>query len=66
MSRVEAPEYHGWSLDGVAYHVGHLPGRKSVVLYRFEGTVIHPAAYFRGEDEAQAFLAWLDRFGGAR
>ena len=54
-------DWHGWSVGGRAYHVGRYPTRKSVALYYVDGCVSDVAAYFRSEDEAQAFLAWLDK-----
>ena len=53
-------DWHGWSVDDVAYSVGKHPARKSVALMRSHGGVMEAAAYFRTEEAARAFLAWLD------
>ena len=53
-------EWHGWSVRGMTLHVGPLPGRKGIVLYRCEKATIKPLAYFRNEEQAQACLEVLD------
>lgn len=54
-------KWHGWSIgDSPAIHVGPLPGRKSIVLYQIDGSVLTPLAYFRDEDAAEKGLALLD------
>lgn len=54
-------EWHGWSIgDSPAIHVGPLPGRKSIVLYKVDGSVLTPLAYFRTEEAAAVALSLLD------
>ena len=53
-------DWHGYEVDGVAYHVGKHPARKSVALMRSADGVLEAAGYFRTEEHAEAFLAWLD------
>lgn len=49
-------DWHGWRIGGMCLHVGPLPGRKSVCLYRLDGTTIKPLAYFADEERAYAAL----------
>lgn len=56
---------HGYKLllvDGrvLEYHVGDLPGRKRPALYRQDGGMLTPVAYFSGTDEAKRFLYFLE------
>ena len=56
---------HGYKLlldDGriLEYHVGDLPGRKRPALYRQDGAMLTPVAYFRDTDEAKRFLYFLE------
>lgn len=47
-------------VDGIAYCVAVLPGRKRVSLFRQRGnTVIDPAASFTDSVEAEMFREWL-------
>lgn len=54
------PKWHGWTVAGMTLHVGPLPGRKSIVMYRCDQSAIEPLAYFRSEEQAQACLEVLD------
>ncbi len=54
-------DWHGWSVEGCAVHVGPLPGRKSICLYTVEGSVLRTLAFFRDEEDAQRALTALDR-----
>jgi hypothetical protein len=49
-------DWHGWRIKGMCLHVGPLPGRKSICLYRLDGSTIKPLAYFPSEDQAYAAL----------
>lgn len=60
----EQIEWHGWSKRGMTMHVGPLPGRKSICLYRLDGSVIRPLAYFPDEDKARECLRFLDALAG--
>jgi hypothetical protein len=66
------PRWAGWrrqppSTDdspyqGVAVHVGPIPGRKRIALYTMDytnGNVMHVHAYFRSVEEGQKFLRYL-------
>ena len=54
-------DWHGWKrADGPALHIGELPGRKSVVLYKIDGSVLTPLAYFRSVEGAEDALSILD------
>lgn len=57
-------EWHGWSKDGMTAHVGRLPGRKSVCLYRLDGSVIEPLAYFPDADKARKCMQFIDALAG--
>ena len=57
-------DWHGWRVNGMSLHVGHLPGRKSVCLYRLDSTRIEVLAYFRSEDHARRCLEVLDAMSG--
>jgi hypothetical protein len=59
-------EYHGWTARGRTIHVGPLPGRKSITLYRMDddGSTIDVLAYFRDEDSAWRFLGDMDALLG--
>ena len=41
-------------------HIGTLPGRKSVCLYKHEGSVVRTLAYFRDEADAREAMAIFD------
>jgi hypothetical protein len=65
-SRFSNPPHHdykGFELeptpdDGqLGLHVGHVPGRKSKVLYLMDGSVMWGLAYFRSDIEADRFIA---------
>jgi hypothetical protein len=56
---------HGYRvahIDGrvFEYHVGDLPGRKRPALYRQDGGMLTPVAYFKDTDEAERFLYFLE------
>ncbi len=53
-------DWHGYQRGGVGLHVGHVPGRKQVALYRTVGTTAVVLAYFRTEDAARSMLNVLD------
>ena len=53
-------EWHGWGDGTVAMHIGTLPGRKSVCLYKHEGSVVRTLAYFRDEADAREAMAIFD------
>lgn len=53
-------DWHGWRVRGMALHVGPLPGRKSICLYRLDGSVIDVLAYFKSEQQARKCLEFLD------
>jgi hypothetical protein len=53
-------EWHGWTTAGMTLHVGPLPGRKSICLYRLDESVIRPLAYFPDEAKARECLQFLD------
>jgi hypothetical protein len=58
--------FHGWTRYGRTIHVGPLPGRKSIALYRILGvdSQIDVLGYFRDESAARRFLGDLDRLLG--
>lgn len=59
--RHQMNEWHGWKTEtSAALHIGVLPGRKSVVLYKIDGSVLTPLAYFRDEDGARDALRLFD------
>lgn len=53
-------DWHGYSVNEVSYFVTKHPARKSITLLRQDGSVAQAAAYFRTEEHARMFLAWLD------
>lgn len=60
--------WHGWKMEGDewALHVGELPGRKSVAVYRQRlnaenETEIDVLGYFRDAADAEWFRDWIDR-----
>lgn len=61
---MSTPEWHGWTVAGMTVHVGPLPGRKSICLYRVDRSVIRPLAYFPGQAQAQECLLFLDALAG--
>ena len=44
----------------MAYHIGALPDRKSITLYRVQGCEIKPIAQFRSELDAREFMVFID------
>jgi hypothetical protein len=62
--RVTEVDFHGWSAHGRTIHVGPLPGRKSIVLYRMVGSQIDVLAFFRDESAARRFLRDMDAMLG--
>lgn len=52
-------EFERFSGQGPVIGIGAIPFRKSVTLYTKEGATIHPVAYFRSVEDAEAFLAAL-------
>lgn len=68
-----APEWHGWSRGlssgqktGRALHIGPLPGRKSLVMYVHDGSVVRALAYFRNYQDAALALDVLDEIVGLK
>lgn len=61
-----AIDWHGWRVRGMALHVGPLPGRKSIALYRNDASILTPLAYFKSETAASACLEFLDTLSAAR
>lgn len=63
-------QWHGWAVKGAdgalveGLHVGLVPTRKSVTLYKAEQGAITPLAYFRNEAAAREALRLLDRLVG--
>jgi hypothetical protein len=58
-------DYRGWSGRGRNIHVGPLPGRKAIALYRITGeTTIDVLGYFRTENAAGRFLDEMDAMLG--
>lgn len=58
-------DFHGWSGHGREIHVGPLPGRKAIALYRItSGTTIDVLGYFRTADAARRFLDEMDAMLG--
>jgi hypothetical protein len=54
----------GWSISGHpeqgALHIGPLPERKRIALYKCQGNSFSVLAYFRDETSAKAAAVWLD------
>lgn len=64
---MSANEWWGWYVgDSPALHIGRLPGRKSVCLYRIDGSELLPLAYFRSEEAARIALSMIDELAGLR
>ena len=61
--------WHGWRIatdpNGYSVHIGHLPGRKSVVLYSEDDDAFHVLTYFQSEEMAQEMADWIDRMQAA-
>ncbi len=56
--------FHGWSRYGRTIHVGPVPGRKAIALYRVVGSTVDVLAYFRDESAARRFLGDIDKMLG--
>lgn len=62
IEQVQPGDWHGWSghyPDGstsATLHIGPLPGRKSICMYKVDGSLLRVLAYFRDEQVARETL----------
>lgn len=65
VEKAKSTEWHGWSRGaGEAIHIGRIPGRKRVMIYLVEGSVVTTLGSFTSEEYAKKALDALDRLFG--